>query len=58
MIGFPVNETVQKRYSVRTYAPTPVEEEVKEKITAYMEKLENPLGPKARFQLIEKETGN
>lgn len=56
MIGFPVNETVQKRYSVRTYDSRPVSEEVKEKILVYMEKLENPLGPKVRFQLIEKET--
>lgn len=56
MIGFSVNETVQKRYSVRTYAPHPVSKEAKEKIMAYAAKLQNPFGPKVKFKFIEKET--
>lgn len=57
-IHFPVNETVNKRYSVRTYDPCPVEDTVKEQILSYASTLNNPLGPKANFQFIEKETSS
>lgn len=55
-IGFSVSEAVNKRYSVRTYDSRPVKEDVKEKILEYANSLQNPLGPKIRFQFIEKET--
>lgn len=55
-IGFSVSETVNKRYSVRTYDSRPVEKDVKAKILEYANSLQNPLGPKIRFQFIEKET--
>lgn len=55
-IGFSVSETVNKRYSVRTYDSRPVEEDIKEKLLEYANSLQNPLGPKIRFQFIEKET--
>ena len=55
-IGFSVNETVNKRYSVRTYDSRPVDEDVTAKILEYANSLQNPLGPKIRFQFIEKET--
>lgn len=57
-INFSVNETVNQRYSVRTYDPRPVEDTVKEQILSYASTLNNPLGPKANFQFIEKETSS
>lgn len=53
-IGFDVKKTVKERYSVRTYAKTPVEDELKEKILKYADTLQNPFGPKIRFRFIEK----
>ena len=50
-----MENVVRKRYSVRTYDKRPVEKEVKEKILAYANSLQNPLGPKMKIQLIEKE---
>ena len=52
---FLVEDAVRKRYSVRTYDKRPVEKEVKEKILAYADRLENPIGPKMKIQFIEKE---
>lgn len=57
-IGFSVNETVNKRYSVRTYDSRPVEEEIREKILVYAANLENPLGPRVNFKFIEKEASS
>jgi len=54
-LGFSVKDAVTKRYSVRTYDKRPIEKEVKEKIFAYAESLQNPLGPKMKIQFIEKE---
>lgn len=56
MIGFPVNETIQKRYSVRTYTTASVEDALKEKIMNYAAELQNPFGPKVQFRFIEKKT--
>lgn len=58
MIGFDVKDAVTKRYSVRTYEKRPVEDEVKARVLAYADSLQNPLGPKCRVQLIEKETAS
>lgn len=52
---FLVEDIVKKRYSVRTYDKRPVKKEVKEKILAYADSLQNPLGPKMKIQFIEKE---
>lgn len=52
---FSVSETVNTRYSVRTYDERPVEEEIKEKILLYASSLNNPLGPRVNFKFIEKE---
>lgn len=53
---FSVKDAVTKRYSVRTYDKKVVEQEVKEKILAYAQKLHNPLGPKMKVQFIEKKS--
>lgn len=55
-LNFSVREAVTKRYSVRTFDKKEVEKEVIDKILTYAKGLENPLGPKIRVQLIEKET--
>ena len=55
-LNFSVKEAVTKRYSVRTFDKKEVEKEVIDKILTYAKGLENPLGPKIRVQLIEKET--
>ncbi len=55
MFDFSVEDVIKKRYSVRTYDKKPVENEIKEKILAYAERLQNPLGPKIKIQFIEKD---
>ncbi len=57
-IGFSVHETVRQRYSVRTYAPTPVPPAIREKILQYAETIDNPFGAKVHFQFIEKQTAS
>lgn len=55
-IGFPVCETVQRRVSVRGYDGSKVSEALREQIQAYADSLQNPLGPKVRVKLIDKDT--
>ena len=52
-IGFSVNETVKQRYSVRTYDPQPVSNDIRENILSYAATIHNPLGPRPRYQFIE-----
>ncbi len=55
MFDFSVEDVVKKRYSVRTFDKKPVEKELKEKLLAYADNLQNPLGPKIKIQYIDKE---
>lgn len=49
-----VMETIQKRYSVRTYAPQKVEENIKKKLRQFFtEYSPGPLGAAVRFKLLE-----
>lgn len=57
-IGFALNETVRKRYSVRTYAPTLPDAETKEKILAFAAAIENPFQAAVQVQFIEKKTAD
>ena len=57
-IGFPVQETIQQRYSVRTYDPKPVDETIRQDILAYANTLTNPLGPHTHFQFIDAATSD
>ena len=57
-IGFPVQETIQQRYSVRTYDPKPVSETIQQDILSYARALTNPLGPHTHFQFIDSATSN
>ena len=57
-IGFPVNETVKQRYSVRTYDAKPVNEAIRQDILTYAKTLINPLGPHTRFQFIDVTTSD
>ncbi len=52
-IGFSINETVTQRYSVRTYDPQPVSNDMKKNILSYAATINNPLGPRPRYQFIE-----
>lgn len=52
-IGFPIQETIRQRYSVRTYDSHPVNETIRQNILSYAVSLTNPLGPHTRFQFIE-----
>lgn len=56
--GFPVNETIRKRYSVRTYEKRKVNEDLRGKILEYADSIQNPLGPKANFRFIDKSTAD
>lgn len=55
-IGFSVNEIVKQRYSVRTYDPQPIDNDIKESILSYAATINNPLGPRPRYQFIETST--
>lgn len=57
-IGFPVQETIQQRYSVRTYDAKPVNETIRQDILNYAKTLTNPLGPHTRFQFIDVTTSD
>lgn len=53
-LDFPVEETIKKRYSVRTYQEKrPITEEDKEKLLAYAHALSNPFGVHVSFHLLE-----
>ena len=55
-LNFSVEEAVTQRYSVRTYDKKPVSREIQQKLAAYADSLNNPLGPKMKVQFIRKET--
>ena len=57
-IGFSVQETIQQRYSVRTYDAKPVNETIRQDILNYAKTLTNPLGPHTRFQFIDVTTSD
>ncbi len=54
-IGFSVKDTVESRYSVRTYDKRAVDENTRKKLMEYAASIKNPFGPKVRFKLIDKE---
>lgn len=51
---FPVEQTINARYSVRTYEERPLSEEVKENLMAYANALSNSFGAHVSFRLLEK----
>lgn len=55
-LNFSVEESVKSRYSVRSYDSQKVDDSTKEKIMSYLDGFCNPLGPKIRVQMIEKDT--
>ena len=54
-MDFPIRETIEKRRSIRTYAPRPLSREDRGRLTAYAEGVENPFGVHTRIGLIETE---
>ena len=54
-MDFPIRETIEKRRSIRTYAPRPLSSEDRGRLTAYAEGVENPFGVRTRIGLIETE---
>lgn len=55
---FSVENAVRSRYSVRTFDKRILDKELKEKILAYAEQLDNPLGPGIKVHFVEKETAS
>ena len=53
-INFPVEQTIKKRNSVRTYEERKLSVEDKEKLMSYADNLTNPFGEKVNFHIIEK----
>ncbi len=51
---FDIEKSVRKRRSVRTYDKRKVDLCMREKIMEYAEGLQNPLGPKVTFRLLDK----
>lgn len=51
---FPVEQTINARYSVRTYEERPLSEEVRENLITYANTLSNPFGARVSFRLLEK----
>ncbi|AOY74534.1 nitroreductase family protein [Clostridium formicaceticum] len=49
----PIMEVIKSRYSVRTYRPEKLSEEIKEEIREYAAALKGPFGPKVRLELID-----
>ncbi|WP_026883642.1 nitroreductase family protein [Clostridium akagii] len=53
-LDFPIEQTIKKRYSVRTYQEKrPISEKDKEKLMAYANALSNPFGVHVSFHLLE-----
>lgn len=52
-LDFPVEQTIRKRYSVRTYEERAITEEDKAKLMAYANALSNPFGVPVTFHLLE-----
>ncbi|MFV0578930.1 MAG: nitroreductase family protein [Fusobacterium ulcerans] len=56
-LNIPIEETINKRVSVRTYQPKQLSISDKKKITDEIELLSNPFDEKVRIHIIEKEDG-
>ncbi|MDT8719194.1 nitroreductase [Clostridium sp. 19966] len=57
-LNIPVEETIKKRVSVRTYEPKSLSEKDKEELKNEIGKLTNPFGVKVNIHLIEKNTAS
>jgi len=55
-IDIPVEQTIKKRNSVRTFEERKLSIEVKEKLLAFADNLSNPFGEKVSFHIIDKST--
>ena len=53
-IDFPIEQAVQKRYSVRNYKAQEVEPNVQEAIKTFVASLNNPFGEKVYFHFLDK----
>ena len=54
----PINEIIRKRHSVRSYENTGISKDIKEKLEAYLDEINNSVGPfggKVKIRLIEKD---
>ena len=49
-----IENIIRKRYSVRTYSNQAVGEDIRNKIMAYAESIENPFGPDVRYKWLDK----
>ena len=54
-INIPIQQTIKKRNSVRSYEEKKLSTQDKEKLMAYADSLTNPFGVKVNFHIIEKD---
>lgn len=54
-INIPIQETIKKRNSVRSYEEKRLSAQDKEKLMAYADSLTNPFGVKVNFHIVEKD---
>lgn len=57
-MNIPIEQTIKKRRSVRTYEERRLSTEDKEKLMAFADGLSNPFGAKVKFHLVEKSTAS
>lgn len=55
-LSIPIEQTIRKRSSVRTYNDKPLSEKDLQKLKAITESLSNPFGAKVNFHFLEKST--
>ena len=55
-INIPIEQTIKKRISIRTFEERKLTHEHQEKLMAFASNLSNPFGEKVKFYLIEKNT--
>ncbi len=56
MLNIPIEETIKKRVSTRTYEPKRLSKKDKEKLVNEISQLTNPFGENVRIHLIEKDS--
>ncbi|MBE6039295.1 MAG: nitroreductase [Anaerofustis stercorihominis] len=55
-MNFSAEKTIRNRISVRTYDKKEISAEIRTQIMAFADSLQNPLGPKINFRLLDKNT--
>lgn len=51
-----IKDIIKKRISVRTYEPTPLDSNIKKRLSTYLEEVDGPFAGKVRLKLIDSST--